>query len=281
MLLVLMFNSSSFTFRSASFTRRSLASCWRSCCSSRRAVLYSNSACLTLSVVPEPKLSRRLSLRRFTSMLPSRISSTSTFMARSLREVSLFTRSCSSCKAFMCCSSLSLPKSVSALCRSSFKMGVPTSTLSPPLLYASKIRVEIGELMISSIAGDTLPVAVTLTSIVPRLTSLTIRSSRLTLVRIRLMKMMPTTNTQPPMMPPLISFFLRAKSFSSLVICLSIFITLNITFEMSYNNLQKLCQNVNLLIMSIGIQKQVSIFGHLFILSYTNFNDYCDTMRSL
>ena len=41
-------------------------------------------------------------------------------------------------------------RQVSTLCKSSFKIGVPTSTLSPPFLYISTIRVLIGELIISS-----------------------------------------------------------------------------------------------------------------------------------
>ena len=79
-------------------------------------------------------------------------------------------------------------------------MGVPTSTLSPPLRYTSRMRVLMGELMISSKAGTTLPEALTLTSMVPWSTVENTRSFSFTPVRISEMSTLSTTTPATPMM---------------------------------------------------------------------------------
>ncbi|CDA48408.1 unknown [Bacteroides stercoris CAG:120] len=80
-------------------------------------------------------------------------------------------------------------------------MGVPISTLSPPFLYTSRIRVLMGELIISSKAGTTLPEALTLTSIVPVLTWENTMSFSFTPVRINEMSTLITTIPAAPMPP--------------------------------------------------------------------------------
>ena len=102
-------------------------------------------------------------------------------------------------------------------------MGVPTSTLSPPFLYTSTMRVLIGELMISSKAGTTLPEALTLTSIVPLSTVDNTRSFFCTPVRNNeISKLMPTIPIIP-IAEKRIIFLLRSLLRTSFGISLSIY----------------------------------------------------------
>ena len=63
------------------------------------------------------------------------------------------------------------------------------------------MRVLMGELMISSNAGTTLPEALTLTSMVPRSTCEKTRSFSFTPVRISEMSTLMTTTPDAPAMP--------------------------------------------------------------------------------
>ncbi len=75
------------------------------------------------------------------------------------RYVLLLIFACSISWLFIWHSSASFLRSESAVSRSRRSNGVPTSTESPARRYTSIIFVVIGEFIISSIAGTTIPVA--------------------------------------------------------------------------------------------------------------------------
>ncbi len=100
---------------------------------------------------------------------------------------------------------------------------MPAATLSPSVLYTSTILVDIGELMISSKAGTTLPEALTEVSIVPTSAVENVRSAALTLRRIIDSSTMITTITATLIALHLMIRLRRSRRNTSLGISLSIY----------------------------------------------------------
>ena len=107
----------------------------------------------------------------------------------------------------------------------------------------------MGELMISSKAGTTLPEALTLTSIIPVSTSENTKSFRFTLLRMKEISKAMHTMPATPITPYLINIFLRSLSRTSFGISLSIIYRYFIIFFVS-NLKQHSCQNTNNLIIN-------------------------------